>query len=157
MSLLLTSLYLSASSLPLHPQLKPQWQRRWRHRCFRLATFGCIRFGVIKTNWVVHAPEGHNAQELCVQRLIHRLGHRQEQRVRKRTNCSFLLSNRSIEGFLFDSLIGRFPADSKIYIFGRVIKSIKILNNYFNMSLHDYGCLPYYGMMTTFYFIRPSS
>ena len=47
--------------------------------------------------------------------------------VRKRMNCSFLLSNQSIEGFLFDSLIGRFPAVSKIYIFGRLLKSVKLL------------------------------
>ena len=49
------------------------------------------------------------------------------ERVRKRTNCYFLLSNRSIEGFLFDSLIGRFPPGSKIYIFGLLLKSVKIL------------------------------
>ena len=47
--------------------------------------------------------------------------------VRKHTNCYFLLSNRSIEGFLFYSLIVRFPAGSKIYIFGRLLKSAKLL------------------------------
>ena len=34
--------------------------------------------------------------------------------VRKFMNCYFILPNRSIEGFLCDSLIGRFPAGSKI-------------------------------------------
>ena len=67
-----------------------------------------------------------------------------------RTNCSFLLSNRSIEGFLFDSLIGRFPAGSKIYVFGRLIKSVKLVIIPFNTTLHDYSFLPNYGMRTTF-------
>ena len=44
---------------------------------------------------------------------------------RKRMNFSFLLSNRSIEGLLFDSLIWQFPAGSKIYIFGLLIKSVE--------------------------------
>ena len=47
--------------------------------------------------------------------------------VRKRKNCYFLLSNQSIEGFLCDSLIGRFPAGSKIYNFGPHLKSVKLL------------------------------
>ena len=47
--------------------------------------------------------------------------------VRKCKNCYFLLSNQSIEGFLCDSLIGRFPAGSKIYILGPLFKSVKLL------------------------------
>ena len=47
--------------------------------------------------------------------------------VRTVTNSSFLLSNLSIEGFLFDSLIGRFPVGSRIYIFGRLLRSVKLL------------------------------
>ena len=67
--------------------------------------------------------------------------------VRKRKNCYFLLSNWLIEGFLFDSLIGQFPSGSKIYVFGCLFKSIKLLINSFNMTLHDYSSLPYYSMM----------
>ena len=39
----------------------------------------------------------------------------------------FKSSNWSIEGFLFDYLIVQFPAGSKIYVFDRMLKIIKLL------------------------------
>ena len=88
MSLLPPSLPLSAPSLPPQPQqqpqpqpqLKPQWRQRWRRRRCRLVTLDCIGFGVIENDGVGHAPEGHRAQELGVQWLIHQWGHGQKQR-----------------------------------------------------------------------------
>ena len=44
----------------------------------------------------------------------------------KRSNFYFLLSDRSIEDFLLHSLIGWFPAGSKIYIFCCLLKINKL-------------------------------